>query len=196
MQKLVSFLTISMLFAAILFQSCKGLPGTNGAQGNTGAQGPQGVQGASGTSGTNGKDGNANVVGRALTIQPSEWKKYTYPDNTYEYKAVVPIPEITQTVLDRGLVMVYRGNSSGKSWTAMPFNTAFQSGNTTYVYNFDFVHAFGAITFWEAISSGDTPAPTAASYYKVVVLTPQGRIANPGVNYKNYAEVAKAFDLE
>lgn len=196
MQKLISFLTISMFFASVLFQSCKGLPGTNGAQGNTGATGAQGPQGVAGTTGSNGKDGNANVLGRVLTVQASEWKKYTYQDNTYDYKTVVPIPEITQAVLDRGLVMVYKGNSSGASWTAMPFNTAFQSGNTTYVYDFDFVHAFGAITLWESISSGDTPAPTAARYYKVVVLTPQGRIANPNVNYKDYAEVAKAFNLE
>ena len=196
MQKLISFFTISMLFASVLFQSCKGLPGTNGAQGNTGATGAQGPQGPQGASGTSGKDGNANVQGRIFTFQPSEWIKKPYGTaGKYNYSVAAIVSEITQSVVDKGMIIAYRSNGGG-GYVALPSNYSFEANSKTYVLNTDIVHYVGGVTFWRSDSDGFTLAPSSTEMYKVVVVTPQGRIANPDVNYKNYAEVAKAFDLE
>ena len=196
MFKLTSFLTVSMLFAFILFQSCRGLPGTNGATGVTGAQGPQGVAGANGASGTNGKDGNANVQGKVLTFQASEWIKKTYGTaGKYEYKVAANIPEITQSVVDKGLVIAYGGNGSG-GYFQLPYSYSFDTSVKTYVVHYDVVHYLNGVTFWLSESDGFPTAPTSAEIFKIVIITPQGRVANPNVNYNNYAEVAKAFNLE
>ena len=198
MQKLNSFFKTTLLLAIILVQfACKdGAAGATGAPGATGAQGPQGVQGASGTSGTNGKDGNANVQGRVFSFQPSEWVKKPYgTSGKYDYSVSAALPEITKSVVDKGMVVAYRGNGSG-GYTAIPLSYAFEGASKVYVISYDIVHYVGGVTIWKGDSDGLTIAPSSVEMYKVVVVTPQGRIANPDLNYKNYAEVAKAFDLE
>ena len=198
MFKLNYFFKTTLLSAIILVQfACKdGAAGVAGTPGTTGAQGPQGVAGANGASGTNGKDGNANVVGKVFTFQVADWTKVTYGTmGKYDYGIAVKVPEITQSVVDKGMVVAYRSNGNG-AFTALPASYAFEGASKVYVISFSVIHGLGRVTFYRSDSDGLTLPPTEAETYKIVVITPQGRIANPNVNYNDYAEVAKAFNLE
>lgn len=46
-------------------------------------------------------------------------------------------------------------------------------------------------------ASGNTSIPSPSLYnFKIVVIPPAARVANPNVNYKNYEEVKNAFNLK
>jgi hypothetical protein len=193
MQKSLNFLTIIALFVATMFIfSCKEIPGPQGTAGTPGLNGRDGVAGAPG------KEGNANVKGNVFNVKSSDWQKVFYTGSTtyYYYAVVFNIPEITQNVVDKGMVVCYRSGATTTSWAAMPYSFSFDSGSTVKVYNYDAVHALGKM-FISLGSTDDLPfAPSSEQNYKVVVITPSGLSAHPNVNYKSYAEVADTFGLE
>ncbi len=196
--------TFSKLFFGlmiILLQTAcvkEGPIGPSGAAGTNGATGAQGVQGVAGSNGTPGKDGNANVQGQVFNVKASDWQKVFYTGSTiyYYYAVGFNVPAVTQSVVDKGIVMCYRSGATTTSWAAIPYSYSFASGSTVKVINYDAVHSLGKV-FISLSATDDLPGvPTSEQNYKVVVITPQGREANPDLNWKNYAEVAKAFDLD
>jgi hypothetical protein len=188
-----------MLFTTtiIIFSCAK-----DGADGQPGASGANGLNG---TNGTNGKDGNANVYGRVFTVQPIEtlvdgdgWTKKTYTNSTnFYYSKRLLVPEITKAVLDRGDVHVYKSlDPSIDFWLGMPYTDHYTAGTTTYITTYTPAHSLGYVTIWIDDNFLKPSLPTKVTSFKVVVITPSGKIAHPNVNYNNYAEVAAAFDLE
>jgi hypothetical protein len=197
MSKIIKNFAILMLFVTtiILFSCAK--DGADGLPGAAGSAGLNGVNGKDGAAGANGKDGNANVQGKVYNVKANDWVKTNYTgSSTYYYSVVFNIPEITQAVMDRGLVMCYRTGPNTTLWFAMPYSYSYASGSTTKVVSYDAVHFLGK----EVITITDTDdlptAPSTEQNYKVVVITPSGLAANPNINYKNYAEVAATFGLE
>ena len=84
---------------------------TVGATGDTGATGSIGATGNKGTTGASGTDGVANLV-------VSDWKKGTWKyistiDGKRQYIAEVDMPEITQDILNKGLIIVYARVNGG-----------------------------------------------------------------------------------
>lgn len=80
-----------------------------GPQGDVGPQGPAGPQGTQGTQGPAGPAGTANLMASAwVTVPDSVWIGNN--DSTY-YVISREDANITQAVLDRGLVMAYYRNA-------------------------------------------------------------------------------------
>jgi len=120
-----------------------------------------------------GNYGNANVINKTATLS------YTLDTNNNMYSAVVSVPEITSNVINNGLVQCYM--STGSSWMAVA------NGGVSC-----FIDA-GTVTFYTNISMFTSSPYTQV---KIVIVSPAGRMANPNVNYKNYEEVKKAFNLK
>lgn len=118
----------------------KGLTGDSGATNTTtgpkGATGPAGDTGAAGPQGPAGANGNTGVSNLVLT----EWKKpnwkFVYDDNgTSYYLGETDVPEITQAVIDKGFVIIYRrinNSSSGNDEFAQGSTSTITSGGNSY----------------------------------------------------------------
>lgn len=124
-----------------------------------------------------GNYGNANVISKTSILS------YTFDPNSNLYSAVVSVSEITSNVINNGLVQCYM--STGSSWMAVPSGGA---GGSVLC----FIGA-GTVTFYTNISMYTSSPYTQV---KIVIVSPAGRMANPNVNYKNYEEVKKAFNLK
>lgn len=96
----LSFFKVGLLLVSLVLTSCSPEDGADGAQG------PQGVAGADGADGADGVDGNANVLS-------SDWftpLDYTLSTgfggiNLLDHDEAAP--EITQAILDTGVILVY-----------------------------------------------------------------------------------------
>lgn len=149
-----------------------------------GKDGAPGAQGPAGTNGTNGVDGNANVHTQTFIV--SNWY-YNAPS----WGVDITDLDITQDIVDNGLVMVYISNGSG-GWQALPYTVYPTSGySSTYV----FVHYLYGVTIWKTDSDLTLPSNPGTKTYKVIAVAEAPRIANPNVNWMNYEEVKETFNL-
>jgi hypothetical protein len=200
MSKIIKNFSFLVLFAItfITFSCKKEVVGPAGPAGASGLNGINGTNGKDGTSGTNGKDGNANVQGQVFKVDANKWQKVFYQGSTtyYYYEVSFDVPAITQSVVDKGIVACYRTGTNTNIWTALPYSFSFPLGSTVQVINYDVNHSLGKVYFRVSSTDDLLSAPVTEQNYKVVIITPQGKIANPNVNYNNYAEVAEKFGLE
>lgn len=92
--------------------------GAVGPQGTSGQNGTDGTDGTNGTDGTDGQDGNANVIS-------SDWftpSSYTLSTGFGGIKLLdhdQAAPEITQEIIDNGVVLVY-GKLNGYTSSVWP----------------------------------------------------------------------------
>ncbi len=102
---LTGFGLLSMLLIGL--NACKGPQGDVGPQGTTGASGAQGAVGPQGAQGT------ANlIVSSWTTVAAADWKSDNNP--LYFYYGVDD-KNITQAILDKGVIMVYYRNPAQKT---------------------------------------------------------------------------------
>ncbi|OBX18194.1 MULTISPECIES: collagen-like protein [Bizionia] len=169
--------------------------------GNDGAPGPTGIDGTNGTNGTDGQDGqdgNANVIA-------SDWfgpDGQTFVTNGYTKYAEfdVNVPELTNDIIDGGVILVYSKftNFVPEVWPAG--NTALlpitiSGGTTDHVFTF-----YTETTNINFRYGREGPAPTwefsntARFRY---VLIPSAEAKN-SLDYSKmtYEEVMNHFDLE
>ena len=131
-----------------------------------------------GKTGPAGANGNANVQSSTFTNQG-----FAYVSANNDYEINMSVAAITQTVLDRGSMMVYlQAASATNGWVALPasiagveLNVAFYLGSAQVV---------------------STVASSGLFNLRVVVIPPSARIKNPNVNWKNYEEVKEIFNLK
>ena len=107
MKKITTFITLTAAFICafgILFTSCK----------------KEEIQGPKGDPGANGIGGNANVVSTStFIVNTSSW----VADSAAEcYKITLSFPVLTQSVVDKGGVKVYR--QTGTVWSELPIATS------------------------------------------------------------------------
>ena len=101
--KIVFYLLFSL---SVLFFSCE----------DDGEMGPQGPQGPSGPTGEN---GTIEIYSKTFTISQNDWYNYSTSANSND-SAVVSIPEITQAILDSGMIVCYK--LDGNKYKSMPFS--------------------------------------------------------------------------
>jgi hypothetical protein len=144
----------------------------------------KGETGPAGPAGTNGTNGNANVVSSSITT--SAWS-YVSPswEMTFTY------PAITQNILDKGAVLVYV--QSGTNYYQLPYTLYPQN---TYSRTYTFVHYLGGLKVFVTDSDLTQPSNPGSLTFKVVVIAASQIDENPNVNYDNYEEVKKAFNLK
>ena len=147
-----------------------------------GEAGPAGPAGANGINGTNGTNGNANVIG-TNTLTVSSW---TSSNNGALWSTSLSATGITQTIVDRGMVSVFIGDSSG-AWTSMPYTI----GNASWFYSF----GVGFINIYKTNTNLAAIANPGSQTFRVVIISPSNRIANPNTDWKNYEQVKRALNL-
>ncbi len=142
-------------------------------------EGPVGPQGAAGA------PGNANVKSSTATI--SNWLSLNN-----EYYADIPVPAITQDIVNKGAVLVYRLNAPG-SYSQLPITTF---PGSTYNRTTEAVHSVGSVRIVVYDSDGTLPGAQGTQSFKIVVIAPSARTANPNLNWDNYEAVKTRFNLD
>lgn len=137
-------------------------------------------KGDTGPAGTNGTNGNANVIGtNVVTVS-------TWAASGSVWESTITFSGITSNVVDKGIVSVFV--LYGTSWWALPD----LNGKNSTQYGF----GIGFVKLLNSNSDGTTPANPGTQTFRIVVVSPSNRIANPNVNWNNYAEVKKVLNLK
>ncbi|MBK8585546.1 MAG: hypothetical protein IPN88_09005 [Bacteroidetes bacterium] len=143
--------------------------------------GPAGPAGTNGTNGTNGIDGNANVIGTNSTIvTTSMWAL-----SSSFYVADITATGITQDIVDRGLVSVFRKYSDG--WTPLPDMNI----NNTTTYNFE----LGVVHLYNFNINGSAPSNPGNQEFRIVIISSSRMAQFPKVNWNDYEQVKIALGL-
>ena len=145
-------------------------------------QGPEGPQGL---------DGNANVISINYLILASDWQEVGKPGEVGFLLAVdLDVPEITQDIVDHGLVLAYYRATDSDPWTALPFTRI--SHDPPFSEKFDFIYdrSFVGLTSM-ATDRGGTPYEGTVRLI-VAEAIPVGKTS---IDYANYEEVAAYLDL-
>jgi hypothetical protein len=154
-----------------------------------GAIGPAGASGANGINGTNGINGNANVVGSApFSTVSTNWGSLS--GGALWTATLSGQTTITQSVVDRGVVSVFRKYTSGgvTEWSPLP--------DTNTNINISFNYGLGYITFFTQSTNAVAIANPGAITFRYVVITPSNKMANPNTDWNDYNQVKQALHLE
>ncbi len=141
-----------------------------------------GADGATGATGANGINGNANVVG-TNPITVSSWTSLASGSLWYTSLSATGI---TQSIVDKGIVSVFMGDSSG-DWTPMPYTF----GNSSWFYSF----GVGFINIYTTNTNLDAIANPGSQTFRVVIISASNRMANRNTNWNDYQQVKKALNL-
>jgi hypothetical protein len=202
------------ILAFILFTSCnlvEGPQGPEGAQGIQGDQGPQGEQGEPGS------DGVLQIISKTVVLTNSEYVNGTYgvmttTNNTslnaiFAKVATIDVPEITQDVLDNGMVLVYmrvplNASFSNSMWTGLPFHYQGLEGSVTvYHRNYNFGYYLNKISIFYYFSRNyegfipliyDQTVPTQTFKYLVISSDVAAMMTDVMIDLSNH-DAVEAF---
>jgi hypothetical protein len=169
------FKTGLVLVIALLAMSCS-KDGSDGAKGGTGANG------------TNGINGNANVLGSTpFSTASTNWTSQN--SGTLWTANLTGATSITQSVVDRGIVSVFRKYTTNgiTEWSPLP--------DTNTNINISFNYGLGYITFYTQSTNAVAIANPGVITFRYVVITPSNKMANPNTNWNDYQQVKKALHL-
>ena len=139
-----------------------------------------GKDGMAGTNGTNGTNGNANVVGTTdFTILPTDWQ------TTGNLKSVtITNNGVTQNIVNSVIVIFFQNSVS--SYLAIPFS--YQGIDRGFAFGLNYIQI--------TLSASSPITVTANTVIRAVIISSSNRMANPNVNWNNYAEVKDKFKLK
>lgn len=135
--------------------------------------------------GPQGPPGNANVV----STEHITLNTWFYNQQYKWYAADITMPEITDNVVNSGLVMVYQQLTSGSNQSWIPLPDTY--GNLTTNYDF----SRGRLTIYRFNVDNTTPIAPTGMVVRVVVIPDSYRKANPEANWKNYQETKDILNL-
>lgn len=176
------FMYLLMVFA-ITLTACSD-DGEDGMDGMDGAPGIAGQDGADGQDGEDGEDGNANVM--SVTIND-----FSIVDGAND----ITIPQVTQDIVDSGLVLGYVTVSGNAFWETIPVVTG-----GSVILDIDRI-------FLETVRLTATFSQTLNFRFLIIEGTPAGREAGStnqdlrnyyemqGVNFNDYESVKAFFNL-
>lgn len=144
-----------------------------------------GKDGKDGLPGPAGQDGNANVKNYSLTVSSWQW---TY-DNLYERHYY----RFYNSSNSQSLVYGYVMSGSGKQ--AIPYYNCVTSNAWCRQFDLSNTLFSGYIELQYTNYVNRTNAPTSDNYFYLVIVPPNIRMANPNVDWTNYEEVKKTFNL-
>lgn len=168
-----------------------GAAGPQGPKGDTGATGATGATGQKGDKGDKGDTGTANVIYSAWIDMRSGWVRNS---DRHWFLPAFSAPQITQTVMDNGVILVYAKNI-GSRVTPIP--------NSYYGFDYQvWVNNILIYRIWPNISS-TTPTIFSVSavladytHFRYVIIPggiPAGRTA--AVDFNDYEAVKKYYNL-
>lgn len=184
-----TFLKVAVvLLTAVMTMSCS-KDGAMGPQGNAGPQGIAGTNGTNGANGTNGINGNANVLGSdPFSTTTSNWTSYS--GGTFWTANLTGASSITQNIVDKGIVMVFRKYTSNGAteWSPLP--------DTIGNVNISFNYGLGYITFYAQSTNFTAITNPGAITFRYVVISPSNRMANPNTDWNDYNQVKAVLHLQ
>ena len=142
-------------------------------------------KGDTGPAGPTGANGVSNIQTSNFTTTNSSWS-FDPSDNSYN--TTISWLAITQSIIDKGTIQVFLGDGSNSQWAALP--ASFGDNQINYSYK------LGQVIISITLSTGAAPTNPGGQQFKIVIIPPTARMANPTVNYKNYLEVKRAFNLK
>lgn len=166
-----------------------GATGPRGATGATGSQGPAGPRGATGATGPQGPAGTANVIySNWVSFQQAE--RDTLIDGTNLKVNHIPVPRLTQTIIDNGMMQVYM--RFGTTVLTLPYtNRAGSRPNTV-----SFIPRPGRLFITRFTHDNTQPYLGFGSVQFRYVLIPGGVAASlPNLDMGNYEAVKAAFNI-
>ena len=160
---------ILIAFAAVLMTGCA-------EDGDPGAQGPA---------------GNANVKSFSFSTTPGSWIASGTPGTNDCVKYLeLNISEITQSILDDGMVLVYW--ETGGYYVQMPVILPI---DPTQSINLFYASTLGKVEVDLQLNTLQTPNTASLNWeFKVVVASGINRITHPEINWKDYNSVKKLID--
>jgi hypothetical protein len=144
--------------------SCSGGEGPAGPKGDPGADGAAGPQGPAGATGPRGPQGPAGTSTVLVTLDYSfTLRANGSGDQTWS------VPQVTQSVIDNGVVIGYIQLGSSGSWTTLPH--VFINGTASHTMLMTF--RLGTVT----LEARDVPAPPIGSTnysgkVRLVIISP------------------------
>lgn len=136
--------------------------------------------------------GNSDLT-TSNTVALNNWYA-DYDDGiNFNFVGVLSWAELTQSVIDNGVVLVY-GKLDGVKWYALPYSDA---GND-YSYAFNYSIEVGKVNIYcNGYDNSGSPNPSDlnGTDYKIVIIDKHQIQANPNVNLTNYEDVSNAFKL-
>jgi hypothetical protein len=159
--------------------ACAGADGTPGPEGPLGPVGPTGPQGPAGPSGPTGPTGPPGPAGPQGPSGPQGPPGATTVLVTLDYGFALrangsgdqswSVPQVTQSVIDNGVVIGYIQLGSAGSWTTLPH--VFVNGTSSHTMLLTF--RLGSVT----LEARDVPAPapgaiTYAGKLRLAILAP------------------------
>ena len=164
--------TVFVLFLSIAITSCSGDDGATGPAGPAGADGADGI------------DGNANVIA-------SDWFNATWPTNTSATYATFThdAPELTQDILDSGVILVYMKTSNA----VYPLPISFIGDSNPKEY--DFWANLGSIRIWFTAESAITPSSTKQFRYVIIPSNNTAARGTSTVDVNDYYAVCEYYGI-
>lgn len=168
---------LSFLIAAAVISGCK----------------KETVTGPTGPAGTNGINGNANVS--SFTVTTNNWATIFDDGTDYWYEKTVAWAGITQDIKDKGVIMVYVDDGAG-GWIALPYSVSL----TDVSNSLNFYVSTGSVTIRVTGYDISFGSPGAFAYngsvFRIVAIASSIRMQHPSINWNDYQEVKKVFDLK
>lgn len=162
--------------------------------GNDGAPGP------TGPAGSDGQDGNANVISSGwIEFDTAVWTPLTDEFGIDYRNYPITVSEISQDIVDNGVVLVYtRFVISNTDTLMLPFSTNITGGEQTLSFEIELNDL--TIKMRNVSGSGDPGifgGPGIAEYrYIIIPASSSGKTSNLNYSKMTYEEVMNHFNLE
>jgi hypothetical protein len=140
-------------------------------------------KGDTGPAGTAGTNGVANISNSVVTVYPADWQNI----GTGYWGVGINNSNIVSATNDAVFGYMQLPTSSVTAFIALPTSNMLAGGDQVL-----YSYSAGKFQLYYQYAT----APTTSIQIKMVVIPPAGRLANPNVNYKNYEEVKKVFNLK
>lgn len=195
----------------------QGEPGQQGAPGKQGIPGQQGAPGPQGEKGDPGADGIVQIIAKTITLTNTDYVNGTYSvmtttgnlqmNSILARVATIDDPDITQDVMDNGMVLVYmrvpvNSSFSNYMWTGLPFHyQGLEGAVTVYHRNYNFGYYLNKLSiayYFSRNYEGNIPVvynvtvPTQTYRYLIINGHVAGRMANARIDLSNL-EAVEAF---
>lgn len=162
-----------------------------GSEGPTGPAGAQGPQGDVGPQGPQGPEGTANVIySEWITLSDLEAPSdTTFLSRTYN-KWEIPAPEITQEIIDQGVILVYFSLTGA----ILPLPTTFGGANPIYITFAPFQPGILSIL---AQNLDNTVSGLNSSIQFRYIIIPGGMAAKQALpDFSNYQETMEFYGIK
>jgi hypothetical protein len=133
-----------------------------------------------------GPPGNANVISTEAIVLNT----WFYNTQYNWYASDINVPEITDNIVNSGLVMVYQRIATGPNPVWIPLPDTYANVTT----NYDFYR--GGLTVYSFHVNNTTPIAPTGMVVRIVVIPDSFRKANPDANWHNFQETKEILKLK